>query len=249
MTYERRRILGGGLIGCALLLVNASAAPASTIGPNGFPEPFTATYGVSWNGITAGSATLELAREDADQWLYRSVIAASGLVRLVFPEDILQSSRFSIAGETLQPLEYSATDGARDHRRDIHLRFDTSQQRITGTANLAPVDLALQAGTLDPMSLQIATLRALAAGRDPTHFLMIDQDEIKDYRYTFEGKARLHTELGDLETVIWTSSRPESDRMTRMWYAPALGFIPVRAEQLRGGKPQLRLDIRTLTRP
>jgi hypothetical protein len=99
------------------------------------------------------------------------------------------------------------------------------------------------------MSVQIATLRSLASGHDPSHFLMVDQNEIKDYTYTHEGNAVLDTDLGKLDTVIWTSSRPESDRMTRMWYAPSLGYIPVRAEQLRGGKPQLRMDIRSLTRP
>jgi len=233
---------------CLASLVGGESATAQTAA-EGMPQPFTATYAVSWNGIVAGSATLELAREDEHRYLYRSVISAAGLVRLVFPDDILQSSRFSFSGGLLQPIEYSATDGSRDHKHDIQLRFDPATARITGIANLTPVDIPLKPATFDPMSVQIATMRSLASGRDPTHFLMVDQNEIKDYTYTHEGNAVLDTDLGKLDTVIWTSSRPESDRMTRMWYAPSLGYLPVRAEQLRGGKPQLRMDIRSLTRP
>ena len=63
-----------------------------------------------------------------------------------------------------------------------------------------------------------------------------------------EGAARIHTALGELDTVIWSSSRPDSDRVTRMWYAPSLGYLPVRAEQMRSGKLQVRMLIRSLTR-
>jgi hypothetical protein len=61
---------------------------------------------------------------------------------------------------------------------------------------------------------------------------------LRKYRYQDEGKETLDTALGRLETVIWSSAREGSDRMTRSWHAPALGFVPVKVVNYRDGKPQ-----------
>jgi hypothetical protein len=253
MCHERgaKRGIATIIIAWSSLIACVAAAPpdeAAAPPPGHALRPFTSSYAVAWNGITAGTATLDLVRESGDRYVYRSRIVAYGLFRIVFPDPIVQSSTLTLEGDTLQPLEYSASDGSHDRNRDIALTFDPSTHRITGTAEQKPVDLPLQAGTLDPMSVQLAMIRVLESGGQPTHFLMIDKNEVKEYLYTPEGTERLHTDLGDLDTVIWSSSRPDSDRVTRMWYAPSLGFVPVRAEQLRAGKSQLRMVIRELNR-
>jgi len=212
-------------------------------------RPFVATYAVEWKGITAGTTTLELTPAGADRYVYRSRIAARGLFRLIFPEDISQSSRLTIEDGTVRPLEYRADDGPNDAARAIALDFDWAANRVRGTAEKKRVDVELRPGTQDPMSIQLVMMRTLAADRLPKTFLMIEKTEISGYDYTHEGSARLHTTLGDLDTVIWSSRRPDSDRVTRMWYAPELGFMPVRAERTRGGRTELEMRIRTLRRP
>jgi hypothetical protein len=238
-------IAGVFALGCVAPAPAEEAPPARSAH---LPRPFTSSYAVAWNGITAGTATLELVRESDDRYLYSSRIVAFGLFRIAFPDPIVQSSTLTLEGGALQPLDYSASDGSRDRSRDIALTFDPSTHRITGTAERRSVNLALKPGTLDPMSVQLAMIRVLEAGGQPTHFLMVDKDEVKEYLYTPEGTEHLHTALGDFDTVIWSSSRPDSDRVTRMWYAPKLGFVPVRAEQLRAGKLQLRMSIRAFNR-
>jgi hypothetical protein len=42
---------------------------------------------------------------------------------------------------------------------------------------------------------------------------------------------------------VYTSRRAGSDRMTRTWVAPALGYLPVRAERIRGRKVEFTLLI------
>ena len=63
-----------------------------------------------------------------------------------------------------------------------------------------------------------------------------------------EGTARIETALGALDTVIYTSRRPNSDRTTRTWVAPALGYLPVRAERVRGKKVEFTLKLESLDR-
>ena len=77
----------------------------------------------------------------------------------------------------------------------------------------------------------------------------IDRDEIKDYQYTNEGTAKLKTAIGEIDTVIYSSTRPNSTRVSRFWYAPSLGFLPVRAEQERKGKVETVLTVLKIERP
>jgi hypothetical protein len=41
--------------------------------------------------------------------------------------------------------------------------------------------------------------------------------------------STLSTSLGSLQIVIWSSRRPNSDRIIHVWYAPPLGFAPMLA--------------------
>ena len=69
---------------------------------------------------------------------------------------------------------------------------------------------------------------------------------MKDFMYTREGTAKLRTAIGTLDTVIVASRRSANDsRVLRMWFAPALGFVPVQAERTRDGKLEFAMRIRT----
>lgn len=231
-----------------LTLVVASLWAGAALASEPALQPFTATYGVEWKGMTAGLSTLELERGESGTWIYRSRNVARGLFRLAFPDAITQISTFRLEGPMVVPLSYRADDGSSRTDRDVSLEFDWVRGRVTGTAERQAVDVALEPGVQDGMSVQIALMRELAAGRDPQRFLLIDKSQVKEYLYAREGTARIDTALGPLDTVIYRSQRPNSDRITRMWHAPALGYVPVRAERVRGGRVEFQMKIRKLAR-
>jgi len=210
------------------------------------PAPFVAKFAIEWKGITAGYTQLELTRSAPNAYTYKSRNLARGIFRLAFPDAISQLSNFSIIDGEVRPSTYHADDGSRDAGKSVNLKFDWQARRVTGVAEKKPVDIALERGTQDSLSVQIALMRELAAGRTPQSFWMIDNDEIKDYRYVHEGTVTLDTPLGKLETVIYRSERTGSDRVTRLWLAPSLGYLPVRAERSRAGRIDFGLSIREL---
>jgi hypothetical protein len=73
---------------------------------------------------------------------------------------------------------------------------------------------------------------------------MIEKDRVKRYQYTLLRRERLKTAIGELDTVVYRSARSGSGRETLFWYAPALGYALVRAEQHRDGKRAFRTTIR-----
>lgn len=211
------------------------------------PQPFTAVYALAWRGITAGYSTLSLTERRPGEYVYSSVSRARGIVRLVFPDPISESSTFRIAEGRIEPLEYREDDGQSRRSQNVALEFDWAARSVHGNAGGKAVHQPLETGTQDPLSVQIALMRELAAGRSPTHFLLFDKTEASEYHYTREGKVVLDTPLGHLETIVYRSDRPDSDRVMRFWLAPSLSYLPVRAERRRRGKTEFELNIRNLT--
>lgn len=211
-------------------------------------KPFSATYTLEWRGMGAGTSTLELADAGDATYVFRSTNLARGFFRLAFPDAITQTSRFSVVAGVITPLSYRSDDGSSKTDRDISLQFDWNSGKATGMAEDKPVDVMLKPGTQDSLSVQIALMTELAANHAPESFWLLDKRELKEYRYTREGTAVLTTPLGKLDTVIYRSERSGSTRVTRFWLAPSLGFLPARAEQLRSGRREFALSIRTATR-
>ncbi len=222
------------LLWCSLAFAGALRADPVDL------EPFRATYSAEWKGISAGQSTLELRKDSGDTFTYTSVNTARGLFRMAFPDALTQTSTFRIVEDKVVPLRFRGMD---EKQRPADLTFDWTANRVTGTAKGNAVDLELPPGTQDPMSLQIATLRKLASGQLAGSLWMLDGDKLKQYELRSDGTARISTELGEFDTVIYTSRRANSDRLTRTWVAPSLGYLPVKAERVRGKKVEFTLFI------
>ena len=227
------------------LLPWAASAAADADGPH----DFVAKFAIEWHGITAGYTTLELTRTAPNTFTYKSSNVARGIFKLAFPDVISQTSTFTVVNGEVVPATYHADDGAPDSDKAVTLRFDWQTRRVSGIAEKKPVDLPLQSGTQDTLSVQIELMNEVAAGRSPKSFWLIDNDEIKEYKYTREGTETLDTPLGKLDTVRYRSEHAGSDRVTRLWLATSLGYLPIRAERSRAGKVDFGLVIRELKTP
>ena len=237
-------------LSCTHLAIAADDAAGATGTPAApsCPQPFKLTLDVEWHGMGAGTSTLQLTRKSPTEYTYESSNTARGLFRLAIPDTITQVSHMSVADGKVRPLSYMGDDGSSDTDKDVSLKFDWTTLRVTGVAENKPVDAALTPGVQDSLSVQVALMCMLAAGQSPKSFQLIDKDEVKEYQYTHEGNATLDTPAGKLETVIYTSQRKGAKRLTRLWIAPSLGYLPVRAEQVNKGKRELQLTLKSVER-
>lgn len=226
----------------------ALAGTGTSLAADWHPTSFHATYAVQWKGFNAGTSTLELRRTGVDTWTYVSRSNARGLFRIAIPDTVAQDSDLRFVAGQPQPLSFRADDGSDSTERDIALDFDWQRMRISGTAENQGVDLAMPPDILDPMTVQIAQMRAAAAGAGAVAFHTIDKNEVKEYDFTRHGTQTISTSLGELETVIYESRRRGSKRMIRLWMAPSLDYLPVRAERFRADKIEFAMAIRELRR-
>lgn len=234
------------LLGACVLLL--AAAPAAAAGPEPSLQPFTARYSITWSGMSAGNSNLALEHLPDGRWAYTSQSQAKGLFRIAMPADLSSRSVFRIDSGRIVPDSFSADDGARSDEKDQAITFDWARGRITGVAERKPVDLPLQPGVLDTMSVQVALMQELISGRTPHQLLVFDTDKVKEYLYTREGTEKLRTAVGEYDTVIFRSARPDSKKGTYFWCAPALGYVPLKVERRNGKEVEWYMTLKSVNR-
>jgi hypothetical protein len=153
-----------------------------------------------------------------------------------------------VSAAGVRPVSFEFDDGGAGTEKDVRIAFDWGAGRARGVSKDRPFDIEVPPGAQDTASVQAAMLVELLAGRAPQGFPIVMRGELRQYRYWSEGRARIKTPYGELDTVVWANQREGSDRMTRIWHAPALGYVPVQAIQYRKGKAESLLRLVSLER-
>lgn len=200
-------------------------------------QPYVATYAVTYRSLDAGQLRMELSRDPhSGRYTFETRATPSVLARLVIGRNAVERTLFEPRDEAIRPLEWLLDDGKNGKDGDGLLRFDWSAGTVSGEFEGKPVELAAEPGLQDRLSIQIAVSATLVQGREPKSMLMVNGDKTREYTYSRGASQSLDTKLGNLETVIYESTRPGSSRVSKVWHAPSLEYLPVRAEQIRKGK-------------
>lgn len=227
----------------AIMLGLAAPGSAAPSGEETGIAPFVAHYQADWKGISVGTSDLQLAQgAQSGHYLYTWTITARGIFRFAHHDDLVQKSWLSIVGNHVRPDKYLGQEGS----STVEIDFDWQHKRATGVSQSRPVDLPIKEAVQDVMSIQVEVMLDLKNGNLPKTFQIIDKDELKEFNYTLEGKARIRTAIGQLDTLVVTSQRAGNNRTLRMWFAPSLGFAPVQAERTRDGKLEVAMRLKSL---
>lgn len=215
----------------ALLFTTAAGADAI------FPKPFTATYEVTYRGMRAGRLTFKLSRDDATgRYTYETTADPSMLARLVVSSAAIERSVMEIGPDGVRPVEWHLEDGKSSAAKDGRLSFDWTRNVATGEIEGEKIELPLEAGLQDRLSIQIDVVTSLLRGEDPGTIPLIDDNRVKRYSYVKKETASIDTKLGKLDTVLYESTREGSNRQSRFWLVPNMEYLAARAEQVRKGK-------------
>ena len=115
--------------------------------------------------------------------------------------------------------------------RDIKLNFDWQNSQLKAQSNAEKTTLNLAPRIVDPLSLHLLVMADLKQGRNAREYTLAKETELKTYAITHEGKERLETPLGQLDTWRVSRHRPGSSRTTILWFAPSLNYLPVQITQ------------------
>jgi hypothetical protein len=209
-----------------------------------------ATYHTTFKGLSAGDLQLTLKPDQqADHWTYETRAFPSLLASFVISGNSIERSAFTLTPTGVEPRRYQLSDGSGKPEKETDLTYDPVQGKVRGVVEGKPLDMALEPGTQDATSIRAALIADLSAGREPHDYAMLDGREVKHYVYSKVGTARIATAVGAVDTVIYRSDRKGSDgrgRIWQYWYAPSLGYLPVRIEQREDGATRMTFTLRLL---
>ena len=208
--------------------------------------PFHAVYRISVSGLS-GEAQIDLRAADTPgEYLYRTRMSATGLARLIRNTVAEEESRFRVENGQLVPETYRFHDGSERERNTTDMEFDWETMWASGQHEGQYAVIPLEPGVMDRLTADLAVILQLQSGADPTSQLLADSNRLKVYQYTAMGEETIQVRAGRFQTLKYLRQRPGSSRRTFIWYAPALDYLPVRAEHQRRQQTRASMELTEL---
>jgi hypothetical protein len=228
------------MMGCLfrLLLPAAALLIAIPAGAGEALQAHTAEYKVKIS-VLGGRLTTRLDRLPAG-YRAESAIEATGMSRLIARGAIRENSEFVETPEGLRPNVFRSDDSLTRDKEKVDFVFDWDDSEVTGTINGENFHAPLDGIVHDRVSLQYGLMHDLVNGIHRSEYALQDAEKFKPLSISNIGTRIVKVPFGDFEAMGIRHQVEGSSRMTTLWLAEDLGFLPVVIEQHRKGKLQVR---------
>jgi len=234
----------GSKFGCLLLLFAGLVAvlPASA---EIQLTPHRAEYKVSVS-VFGGELSTELRTTD-EGYVATHVIRTTGMSRLLASGNITDSASFVASGPGIRPQSFHTNDSLTRDKVKADIVFDWEHDEARGTVNNAAYESSIDKHAFDRVSLQYELMSNLMNGNSTGEYVLFDVDEIKTISVRNIGSRKISVPAGTFVAVGVQHQTEGSKRVTTMWCAEELDFLPVVVEQHRKGKLRMRAELRSYT--
>lgn len=211
------------LIVAALLVVNAQA--------DDLPPAFRAEYIIKKGPFELGRSSRELSYGDNGELVFRADSKSTGLVSLFYTEKIAEVTRMKQVDGRVVPVEYQyRRDGRR--KRTITQQFDWANGHVTSQVNDTVYEFALEEHALDQSGYQVNLMIDLAKGLRDISYPVARKNKMRVYEISYIGNEQIETALGTVDTVV---IQRKEGKVTTMWCAPDLYYLPVKIQHEEDG--------------
>lgn len=230
-----------------LLVAGASggftASSASAAESGAVPiAPFHVEYATSRNGKMLGHTTLELSRNTDGTWKFRSETDGTEGLASLLGVHITETSLFHWnSGEPVGISYEYRQDGIKSRRRDI--AFDANAGQIRVDNGKKTHEYALQPGSIDRNLVSLAIAAGLANGKQDMAFPVATKSAVQTQHYKVDGHERSKVPAGSWDSVRVV--RTDANKDMTIWFAKAIGWLPVRIKQ--SGDNTITLELVSLT--
>ena len=207
----------------------ASAATPASI------KPYSADYDASYMGMH-GTGHMSLSQQGGGRWVY-SLRIGSSLAQLS------QSTVFDVSGDALRPLSGTDSSAFLVKRVTKQASYDWKAGQASWSGDVKPEragPIALQAGDVDAMLLNLALPRDVAAGKS-LHYRMVDDGRAKNVDCTASGREALDVGGKSLQATK-VSCALGADKQILLWVVDGMPF-PARILQRKDGKDDIDLRL------
>ena len=207
--------------------------------------PHTATYKVKIS-VLGGQLDTEL-RQTATGYSATHVIVPTGMSRMFARGSIVETSYFDPAPDGVRPREYVSKDTLSRDKEDATIHFDWETGEARGTVNGNDVVSLIDGLAHDRVSIQYEVMHDLLGGNTSNQYTMFEIDRLRPVNVQIIGKKTVKVPAGKFDVVGVQHQSEGSKRITTLWCAEQLGYLPVVIEQHRLGKLKVRATLEIYT--
>jgi len=224
-----------------LLLMQASVTGLASPNENTLPisNKFSVEYVLKSGLFTIGKTRRTLTPQGNGLYAFESYTWPAGILSIFYKGDVTERSLWKYQNKMAVPIQYSYIDTNKKSKRDIKLSFDWENKKVTNTINDKPWNMKIKDGTQDKLLYQISIMLDLANNPHikKLQYTVADGGKLKFYDAKVEKKETIKTPAGQFETLMIT--RDDGKRVTSLWCAPSLSYLPVRIEHYKKGETKL----------
>lgn len=202
--------------------------------------PHTAQYKVRIS-VISGQLNTEL-RKTSDGYVANHVIKATGMSRIITRGSMNVTSTFSSGVDGVQPIRFQSVDSIRKDP-DVDLTFDWSSNEVNGTVGDENVLLQLEGIAHDSVSIQYELMHDLMNGGPDKQYVLFDIDKMRVANVSIAAEKQIKTKAGTFTAIGVQHQKEGSSRITTLWCAEELDYLPVVIEQHRKGKLKFRATL------
>jgi hypothetical protein len=234
-----KKYLPGFLLLSAALA--ASALQAATL------RDFEATYILKLGSLRIGTSTLTLQTETDGSYRYKTHSWPSRWVSWLLKDQLYETSRGRITPAGIRPDKYHYLRNGGDKKREAKLSFNWDEHSVSNHVEGSLWEMDIPAGTVDKLASQLSMMLALQQDKKDVTFNIADGGHLKEYRYKVVGHETLEVPAGTFETVKITKLRDNKKRVTYVWCAPALNYLPIRIWQRETDDSEYTSDLESFS--
>lgn len=203
--------------------------------------PHSAEYDVGFSVLGGKLSTRLSATEDG--FTAHHVIRPTGMSRMITRGTIDEYSEFRVTPDGIRPDIYRSHDRITSDKVKADLSFDWDSFAASGTVN--DEEFLFEMGELahDRVSIQYQLMRDLKFDETNETYRLFDIDEMKTLNITLIGEKQVNVGAGTFDAIGIQHQRVGSSRITTLWCAAELDYLPVMIEQHRKGKLRMRAKL------
>lgn len=205
---------------------------------------FNSYYSLYVFGMKVGEGVRRLKDTGDGQFAIQSSTTTTGMVAMFRDDVVEEHSLWYWEDGQIRPLNYLYRHVGSYTKKRSELRFDWDKNVVHFDHKGKQGDLEVEPGMLDQLLYQVALMIELKQGkRGDIAYTIVDGGKIKQYSLKFVGEERVKTPIGKFSALKF-KRLDEDGRSSTLWCAPALWYLPVRAEheEPKGEKVVMVLD-------
>lgn len=231
----RQVLLGAGwLLACCLELPALQAASLPS---------FTATFQIMRDSLRLGTNEVALTVEENGDYRYESHTWPNSWISWLLKEDLRELSRGIMDDEGIRPLFYRYMRSGRRTTRTAELTFDWKTSTVVNNVDDSRWEMTIPAGTLDKLATQLGIMLELQNGASEKTFAVADGGKLKQYAFQAIGMETVELPAGSFETVKLHRVGDSTQKLTYIWCAPELHYLPVRILQRNEDQSEYRREL------